>query len=247
MILHYDGTFDGFLTAVVTARAEGLTPDGIVRTLPEQGGLFGELRRIESDPERARPFAATLRQRLSAEAWRILRYAFQADAPEVGMVLFRYLELGERVGRALDTMIAHDRVLPAWKLARAVGREAHRFKGLVRFQELEGGVWYATIEPDHRIVPLIAPHFAARFADQRWIIHDLRRAVAALFDPGRRETALLPLEVTGPLPRSANEVLFRELWQRYFERLAIAERLNPGLQRQNLPLKHRRHLPEFER
>jgi len=118
----------------------------------------------------------------------------------VELLLWRYLERGLSVGRALDGMLAHAEVLPVWKLARAVGREAHRYKGLVRFRELVDGSWYAAIEPEHRILPLIAHHFTARFADQRWIIHDMRRDTALIFDPAYRRPLLMDMAVTGPAP-----------------------------------------------
>lgn len=247
MIYRYDGTWAGFLTAVAAAREGGGAPAAITRAEPAQAGLFDPVVTIETDPERAGELRDLLARTLSSGARHLLRYAFQAGEPGVELLLFRYLELGLAVGRKLDGMLAHERVLPVWKLARAVGREAHHYKGLVRFREVEEGFWYAAIEPEHRILPLIAPHFAERFADQQWIIHDPRRDAAAVFDPARRQWAEVALALTAPLSSSAGEELFRDLWRRYFDRLAIGERLNPTLQRQHLPLKHRRHLPEFDR
>lgn len=245
MILRHDGTFAGFLTAASLARERGAEPEAITDREPEQGGLFAAVEVVATDRERAEELYRLIRSTLPPGALQTLRYAFHASDPDRGTLLFRYLQLGLATGPRFGDLLAHEAVIPVWKLARAVGREAHRYKGLVRFRHLEGDAWYAAMEPDHRILPLIASHFAARFADQRWIIHDLRRGEAVVFDPLRRQWAETPLEVTGPLPLSAGEELFRDLWQRYFDRLAIQERLNPKLQRQNLPLKHRRHLPEF--
>ncbi len=246
MILRYDGTFAGFLTSVSLARERGFTPGGIIDMEPEQQGLFAAVEGVATDRDKAEELYLLIRRTLPAGAVQTLRYAFHSCEPGRETLLFRYLELGLATGSQFGAMLAHEAVIPVWKLARAVGREAHRYKGLVRFQQLEGGAWYAAIEPDHRILPLIAPHFAARFADQRWIIHDPRRGEAVAFDPLHQKWAETPLEVTGTLPCTAGEEFFRDLWQRYFDRLAISERRNPKLQRQNLPLKHRRHLPEFE-
>lgn len=246
MILRYDGTFAGFLSAAALARDRGITPGAITDWEPEQQGLFAAIEEVATDRDRAEELYRLISRTLPSAALQTLRYAFHSSEPGRGILLFRYLKLGLATGPQFGAMLAHEQVVPVWKLARAVGREAHRYKGLVRFQQLEGGVWYAAMEPDHRILPLMAPHFAARFADQRWIIHDLRRGEAVVFDPARRKWAETSLEVTGPPPLSAGEELFRDLWQRYFDRLAIAERHNPKLQRQNLPLKHRRHLPEFD-
>lgn len=246
MILRYDGTFAGFLTAVALARHRGVQPEAITDREPDQQGLFAAFEEVATDRDQAEELYLLIRRNLPPGALQTLRYAFQAGEPGREILLFHYLMLGLATGPRFGAMIAHEQVVPVWKLARAVGREAHRYKGLVRFQQLEGDVWYAALEPDHRILPLIAPHFADHFADQRWIIHDPRRGEAVVFDPACREWAEAALEVTGPLPLTAGEEIFRDLWQRYFDRLAIAERRNPKLQRQNLPLKHRRHLPEFD-
>lgn len=246
MILRYDGTFAGFLTSVSLARERGLEPEAIADREPEQQGLFAAVESVATSRDRADELYRLIRRTLPPSAMQTFRYAFQSCEPGREILLFRYLQLGLATGAQFGAMLAHEAVIPVWKLARAVGREAHRYKGLVRFRQVECDVWYAAIEPDHRILPLIAPHFAARFADQRWIIHDRRRGEAVAFDPRHQKWAETPLEVTGTLPCTAGEEFFRELWQRYFDRLAIAERLNPKLQRQNLPLKHRRHLPEFE-
>ncbi|AJY69558.1 hypothetical protein RW64_08015 [Geobacter sulfurreducens] len=247
MILRYDGTFAGFLTAVALARERGVEPEAITDRPPEQQALFAAVEEVATDRQRAAAFYGLLRRTLTTGALHTCRLAFHAAEPGRELLLFHFLQLGVVVGRQLEGLLAHERVVPVWKLARAVGREAHRYKGLVRFQHLDGDIWYAAIEPEHRILPLVAPHFADRFADQRWIIHDPRRGEAIIFDPSRRTWTDAELEVTGPLPLSDGERLFRDLWQRYFDRLAIEERRNPELQRQHLPLKHRRHLPEFDR
>jgi len=46
---------------------------------------------------------------------------------------------------------------------------------------------------------------------------------------------------------SENEEDIRILWQQYFEVMAIKERVNPKLQRQFVPVRYRKHLPEFDK
>jgi probable DNA metabolism protein len=142
-------------------------------------------------------------------------------------------------------MLTHPSVAPLWKLSQQVGREAHRYLGFVRFQEVDGGFYYAAIAPDHRILPLIAAHFAARFSDQQWVIHDRKRGEGIVYDPLRREWLLLPMDVhTEPAVTPAEEQ-FQELWRSYFATLAIAERRNLRLQQSKVPLKVRPWLVEF--
>ncbi|BDV44795.1 hypothetical protein GURASL_37180 [Geotalea uraniireducens] len=243
----YDGTFSGFLTVVATARRAGTSPMAICRVAPDQQALFSPLVRVTTEPELAAQQGDELAAILSPAGRRLIHAAFLSAAPGVELRLWHYLELARRVGPAIGSMLTHEQVQPVWELARAVGREAHRFKGFVRFRQLAGGYHYAAIAPDYRILPLIAPHFAARFADQQWLIHDERRSEAVVYDPVPQQWLIVPLEVRAPLCDTADEQLFRSLWQCYFDRLAIAERHNPRLQQQHVPRKHRRHLPEFDK
>ncbi len=136
-------------------------------------------------------------------------------------------------------------VAPVWKLSQQVAREAHRYLGFVRFQQLQGGLYYATIAPDHRILLLIGGHFAERFSDQQWVIHDQRHGEGILFDAEKKEWLLLPMEVTAQPDLTPEEAQFQELWRSYFSTLAIPERTNLKLQQGKVPLKARGFLTEF--
>lgn len=241
----YDGTFAGFLTTVDHARQATAPPTAIYRTEQDQQDLFSPPVRVATDPELAGALGDKMAGYLSPAGMRLVHAAFLSEAAGVELLLWQYLELARRVGPTIGGMLGHPQVQPVWRLARAVGREAHRFKGFVRFRQLTGGYYYAAIAPDFRILPLIAPHFAARFADQQWLIHDERRNEAVIYDPAHRQWAVVPLERHTPLADTPEEELFRTLWQCYFDRLAIAERHNPRLQRQHVPHKHRKNLPEF--
>jgi probable DNA metabolism protein len=45
---------------------------------------------------------------------------------------------------------------------------------------------------------------------------------------------------------AGGEAAMQALWKHFFKTAAIKERVNPKLQRQNVPLKYRKHLTEFE-
>jgi probable DNA metabolism protein len=116
--------------------------------------------------------------------------------------------------------------------------------GFVRFTELADKTLYSKIEPDHDILRLISPHFRARLGTFNWVIHDARRGTAALYFNGKLVYA--PLTGARTLETGGNEEEVRKLWRRFFTAVAIKERISPELQRQNVPLKYRKHLTEFE-
>ncbi len=244
-IYRYDGTFEGLITAVVTAWERGELPETITRHTPPQGDLFLDVVEIATAEDAIDRLDAASGGRLSPDALGMAWHAFLAGAPGGELALCRYLELGRRVGNGLHGMLAHELVAPVLRLARRVRNEAHRMKGFIRFRETAAGFFYARFEPDHHVLPLVAPHFAERLADQHWIIHDLRRRVAAIHDGERREWRLAELELAGEPGFTREEELCTELWRRYFARAAIAGRANPRLPRQKVPLKSRPYLPEF--
>jgi probable DNA metabolism protein len=243
----FDGSFEGFLCVVAACLETGeKQPEFVQDGDVHETGLFaGETRRITT----VRDTALAVRKRfvgaVSQEAFATARYAFHSRKPGIEELVWRYLALGLETGRQLAGMLAQEPVYSVNRIARQVSCEAHKFKGFVRFQEVEAGFLYARIEPEADIVALIAPHFVERVGDRPWMIHDLRRRQAALFDLTSWRL-IRDIELTAEPDLTATEHDYAALWQRYFQRHAIAERHNPKLQQQHVPLRYRTHLTEFK-
>jgi len=150
--------------------------------------------------------------------------------------------------------------------------EVHRLTGLIRFSELEGGVLYAPIDPDNDVLEFLAPHFSDRYRYDPFIIHDKSRCKALfsydktwriepfdgeMLSPARKENIsqsvtwgrffCLKTEEPSPcLMVSESENNIRDLWKQYFEVMATKERINLKHQRQFVPVRYRKHLPEFD-
>lgn len=244
-VYRYDGTFAGLLTLLARLVPDRTLPDAIGFEPPQQQSLFCAVTTVETDEELAERFWDALSRRLAPSCRNRILHAFRADHPEREMMICRYCLLAWEEGRTAGAMLAHPDVAPLWKLAQQVGREAHRYLGFVRFREVAGGFYYAAISPDHRVLPFIAPHFAARFSDQQWVIHDIRHGEGIVHDRERREWLLLPMESHGEPDVTPAEERFQELWRSYFATLAIAERENLRLQQGKVPLKVRPWLVEF--
>lgn len=245
-IYRYDATFEGFLCAVAACREAGDNQPEFVRDRDDHAvGLFAaEVREVLSVRETALAFRKLFVDAASQDAFAMARYAFHSQKPGVEELLWRYLKLGLEVGPNLATMLAQEPVHSVNRIARQVSHEAHKFKGFVRFSEVAEGFLYARIEPQADVLPLIAPHFTERVGDRPWMIHDLRRSQAAVFDL-KSWRLVRDIELTAEPVVSSAEQHFADLWQRYFQRLAIAERHNPTLQQKHVPLRYRKHLTEF--
>ncbi|MBT0653706.1 TIGR03915 family putative DNA repair protein [Geomobilimonas luticola] len=241
----YDGTFAGLLTVLALVREGGEETTSIGTAPPAQAGLFAATVRVEADAEDAERLLDEIGRRMSPATAAHLYHAFLSETEGAEMLLHHYLRLGWQEGRCLDSLLSHPSVLPVHRLAHRVRFEAHRLKGFVRFREVREGFYYAPLEPDYRVLTLMAPHFADRFHDQDWVIHDVRRNRAIVHGARRKGWEEVALELTGSPVTGGREEWFQSLWRRYFDRLAIAERHNPRLQQGKVPLKYRRYLVEF--
>jgi probable DNA metabolism protein len=241
----YAGTFESFLTALSLA-LERPEECAIAREggAAAEGGLFSEFIRAGADPARAAGMRDLFERQGSAESWQHARFAFLSEEAGCEDAVLAYARLIKERGRAADDLLADDRVKKVHGLARSVGGEAHMFKGFVRFKELADKTLYARIEPDHNVLPLLTGHFRNRLGSFNWIIHDARRGRAALYCGGRLIYA--PITQEKALEFDGKEASVQALWRHFFKTAAIKERTNPRLQRQNVPLKYRANLTEFD-
>jgi len=239
----YDGSYPGLLTLLQHCFAWDETPTRIDRAETAQADLFAAPVEVATDPESAEKLRRAVRRQLSTGTERNLLHAWFSEAHEVEVQLFRYLASGWRLGRGLDEQIARPEVAAVHQLAARVRREAHRLKGLARFRQTADGLYYAPLEPDHFVLPLLAGHFAARLAGQRWLLHDRRRGRGVLSDG--RSWVLAELELHAEPHCSGDEQRWQGLWRRFFRHIAIGERRNPRQQRQCMPMKYWKYLVEM--
>lgn len=238
----YDGSFEGLLTAIHEAYYRNEKPDKILSGLGFQENLLDRSVHIATDTEKAKKVYEAIRQKISPYALDNVFYVFLSELEGAGTWIYNYLRLGWKVGREVDLRLADDRVLIVHDISRKVRCERHRMLGLLRFELFEGGIYYASMEPDYNIAALLAPHFAKRLADQNWVIHDVRRNIAAVFN--RTRWAVVEAAPTMQFMRDRNETEYQKLWRQYFKSIAISSRINPRLQRRFMPVRYWRHLVE---
>ena len=59
-------------------------------------------------------------------------------------------------------------VSEALKISKYVGHENHKFKGFLRFKELENNVLYAEFSPENDILFLLSKHFEKRLKNKEF-------------------------------------------------------------------------------
>jgi probable DNA metabolism protein len=246
-IYRYDGSFEGFLTALAQCLDDDCEPSDFVKHGARGTGcLFSSLTTdVTTDVRRAVDFRDKFLQKASKGIFSTLQHAYLSEAPGVELLLWSYTKKAFRYGDSLTEHIAELDINKVGKLARNVWHEAQKFSGFVRFQEVNEGFLYATIEPQTNILAILARHFAGRLNDRPWFLHDVKRSQAAIFDTLKCRIVRNVTQISTP-EFTEREQECRALWQGYFEHLAIAERYNPKLQQKHAPLHMRKHMIEFQ-
>lgn len=242
MIYIYDGTWNCFLTAVHHYYYDRQNVTNIESALSYYPNLIDEYREIATDTEKAKAVENAIRGKISHESLDNIIHCFFSEIAGREMWILNYIKLGFKIGSKIDSMLGTQTVLDVLIPARKVNSEAHLMLGILRFELLENNIYYAPIQPDHNIITFIAPHFKQRFADQNWVIHDIKRNLAALYNT--KSMIISYMDLADIPDRHADELKFQSLWKNYFKHIAIKSRINPKLQKQFIPKRYWKQLTE---
>jgi len=188
---------------------------------------------------------------LSADAYSAVINAAMSGLP-IKREINRFIEKVRAAGdRDRAARVASDRgdadVLAVLKAAYKVTVEIHRLTGLLRFSPDADGVYIARCSPDYFILPALAEHFTLRFGETPWAIIDEKRSLCLQGGNGA-PTKLIPPPQSGPPAAAAGKEAdsWEELWRLYHRSVNNETRKNPRLQRQFMPERYHKYLPEMK-
>ncbi len=249
----YDNTFEGLLTSVFEAFDRKQFPEKLIMensNIP----LFTEVHTILTQTNKAERVLTGLKKRLSGSAIQMLMVCFLSEEETIATTLFNYIRKTFLADKSIEMNFGDPDVLALSKTYRKVQREAEKVRQFVRFQKLADGTFFAPFEPLYNVLPLVSDFFEDRFADQRWIIYDLKRKYGLSYNLEKTEIIHFKQLNTdlenGSLPTellNTEETDFQELWRSYFKATAIKERINPKLQRQHMPQRFWKYLTEISK
>lgn len=250
-IYSFDNTFEGLLTLVFESYSRREFPDEILSGEGRQPVLFGSSVDVTTDERKAeRVWNGIVKKSSEDNAHRIYR-VFLAGQLDTPILLFRYIQTIIDSAKNEETNFSLPVVVEFNKMHQKVCKEASRVLQFVRFQKTIEGSYYASHAPQYDVLPLCLPHFQDRFADQVWIVYDLKRNYGFLYDLKTVSRVVFDeLKVnpqTGQLHASLlaeDEKLFQQLWRQYYKSICITERKNPKVHRQFLPRRFWKFLPE---
>ena len=191
---------------------------------------------------------------LSVDAYYTAIFAVMSELP-IRDEIFHFVEkVRSAVDRKEADKAASDRgdpeILAVLKAAYKVQHEIHRLTGLLRFSPDRNGVYIARCSPDHFILPALADHFTLRFGETPWAIIDEKRRYCLCRDRGG-EVRIVPaapdlisapgFSTDNPEPSDSWE----ELWRLYHRSVNNEGKKNLRLQRQFMPERYHKYLPEM--
>ena len=119
--------------------------------------------------------------------------------------------------------------------------ETHRMKGFLRFTESSNGTLYAPYSPDNDITDLLVKHFSERLKSEKFLIHDIKRKIAGLYNGS--ECIMGNLD-DAEIVLSDNEKAIENLWKKYYKSVNIKERPHEKQMKGYMPVRYWKFLPE---
>lgn len=239
----YDGTYNGLLSAVFDAVYSRTEPADIVPQNEIQLTFNSKYVEVTTDKEKSARVYSAAKNKLGKDAMHRIFYAFLSCGEHKELCIYRYLRLGFKMGSAANSFLTDKGVFSVSTFAQNVSRETDKMKGFMRFSVMEGGVQYCKFSPENNILPLVLPHFAARFPTIPFVIHDCSHSLLGIYDT----KAKYIVDAHGYIPpeKSVREKEFEQLWKMFYDTIAIKERKNTKLMKQMMPARYFRHVWEL--
>ncbi len=241
LIYVYDGSFEGLLCCVFESFSAREVPAEISAGAPEQLSFY-DLKEIETDSEKARRVAVSIPKKISAEAFDFIKKAYLSCLEQKEILILKFICKGYRYGGVILDMLADDTVNALFSAVRAINNEAHLLLGFTRFSDC-GNALTAVISPKNTVLPLMAGHFTDRFRNENFLIYDNVHRMALMYY--NRDAQILE-DVDFELPEaSESEIYYRNLWQVFYNTIAIKERYNPKCRMTHCPQRYWENMTEL--
>lgn len=247
--LFYDGTFEGLLSAVFEIYERKLTQVKLQKGELYEGAMFEDTLKVITNDAYATRVLKGLRQKLTPNGVQRLYIAHMSEMPNEENNLVGYIRYVFDSPQNIEDDYGNRYVMRVSEIVRMMRREKHRMEAFVRFQKLKDGVFYATVQPDFNVLPLLIRHFRNRYTDQKWIIYDLKRNYGIYYDMHDTEFISLDFSTISKPGEIVNaytedESIYQHLWKNYFHSVNIPARKNTKLHVRHIPKRYWKHLTE---
>jgi len=237
----YDGSYEGMLCCVYESYYQRELPEMIFSYSEMQATLF-EVKEIITDLDFAHKVEKSIKTKISDDALWLVQKCYYSEEKNREIIILNFLRKGFKIGAPVTDMLADDTVNTISKIARTVSREGGFFLEFLRFSDYNGAL-VAIIGPKNFVLPMLVNHFCDRFPSEQFMIYDETHKHAIVHQNGK--CAIIPLENLELPEVCEKEEKYRILWKRFYNTIAIENRINPKLRMNNMPKRYWKHLTEF--
>lgn len=240
----YDDTFEGLLTSIYDAfYSNGSPPTSIYgKSQTNTPLLLGNIVEISTDINKFKKVKNAIINKINFLSLKKIYFAFLSNYEDKGIIIFNYLKIAFKLGPDVHDFLNIDVIRLVDNITKKVLNECHRFEGFIRFNQIEEKLLYSSIEPDNDILELIGDHFKNRFPREYFIIHDISRKKALIYNTNFYEIIDMDMETYEKLKFHNDE--YTDLWKTYFKATTIQERKNLKLQCRMMPKRYWKHILE---
>ncbi|MDE6442273.1 MAG: TIGR03915 family putative DNA repair protein [Clostridia bacterium] len=233
-----DGTPDSFFTAVFDAFND---KTGIITSDRDvQLSLDSEIVYVKSDEKKSERVQRGI-YRYDSEAVRDVLYVLRSCDGLKEQTTLEYIRRLTEKKASIKKAYNLPEVVEFNDILHKVTGEIHRLKGFLRFMESSNGAFYAPYSPDNNITELLMPHFAERFKSERFVIHDLKRKIAGMYNG---HEWIIGYAGEAEIYLSEYERAFETLWKKYYKSVNIKERPHEKQMKGYMPVRYWKYLPE---
>lgn len=242
MIYIYDGTFISLLTLINYLIKNKIKPYDI------KDESYSP--RLLEETFYPKLFDDTLAERIIDKigifSFKVVYYVFLANNKNKELLIYYFLLNSLKYKEKICYMRNLKCVSECLKISQYVTRENHKYKGFVRFKELNNKVLYSEIEPENNILFLLCTHFKERLKNERFIIRDLKRNIIGIYDKKKLYILDNTDFIDKTLKLSDEENDYQEMWKKFYKTIGIKERKNDRCRMNFMPKKYWKHILEME-
>lgn len=181
MILVYDGSFNGFLTAMHFALENNMEVLGFQKNGLDQEGLFTDRLIIATQKTKALELWESLEKK-SHPAIRTIYFSFLSEAIGIDFMLYQYIRklYGLLDMEGMEQVVMVESKIN--KLAHQVHREKSYIESSLVFPNTDTSVYFTELASDYNVLPLISRHFRYKYPKHPWIIFDRNRKYGVYYN-----------------------------------------------------------------
>ena len=224
----YDGSLEGFLTVIFIFYKELFK----IRIECENNQIsFFDQTFIKTEYDKAGRVENSIKKNISKEFFYQIKIAFRSDYKNKDIIIARLIKLSFLKGENIINS-TNKYAIAFNKMIKNYTSEAHAFKGLLRFREIQEGFLFSEYESHNNILEDLSRHFLRRMPKEKFIIYDKNRKKAFISIYGNVEVVeVLNLDIE----ESDQEKFFQNLWIGFYDAISIKERKNKKLMISNMP------------